>query len=479
MDIFLQAQDTDPLYMQVYRTIRMHIQDGTLSDGTKLPSVRALEKHLQISKTPIETAYQMLIEEGYAVSKPRSGLYVVNPGALRQSQHAQWSPPKPPDGKVAQAAASRPLPADKYAEQPVIDFDLLSVDAESFPVRAWRAALHEALSAPAHVLQQYGDPQGEFGLRDALARYLRTSRGVSCSPEQLFIGTSISQTIRLLSQLLEHSRSVAFEEGGIAQVRQLFEQNGLHIVDVPLNDPAIRHPALADPHLSLVYVTPSHRPSGSPLPYAMRAALLQWAAAGGERYIIEDDYDGEFRYSGRTIPSLQGMDTEGNVIYIGTFSKAFSPALRINYAVLPERLAAALRARKHLLAGPSRIDQLAMQWFIEHGHWARQIRRMRHLYRKKRAQLARLVELHLHPHARIEGDSAGLHLELIVQASCSASELRELAGQQGVRIYVPEQGQSPARVGDPKVYLGFGGIRQSDMERGIRMLRQAWEGVLG
>jgi len=478
MDIILQAHDSEPLYLQLYRNIRTLILEGALTDGTKLPSVRSLEQLLQISKTPIETAYQMLIAEGYALSRPRSGLYVVNPDTLQHPRESGMTMPQQAIDGVQPTLPPAGAAANHHEPAADIDFNLLSVDDESFPVRAWRAALNEALSSPVPILQQYGDPQGEYGLRDALARYLRTSRGVLCSPDQLFIGTSISQSIHLLSQLFAPSRTVAFEQGGIAQVRNLFERNGFRIVDVPLDDPSLRHPALSDPDLSLVYVTPSHRPSGSPLPYAIRAALLQWACAAEDRYVIEDDYEGEFRYAGRTIPSLQGMDARGRVVYAGTFSKAFSPALRMNYIVLPDRLADRLRERKHLLACPSRIDQIAMQTFIAQGHWARQIRRMRHLYRRKRALLASLIETHLHPHARIEGDNAGLHLELAVQASCTAGELQRLAADAGVRVYVPEREPSPAPLRNPKVYLGFGGIRHSDMERGIRLLRQAWASVL-
>ncbi len=470
LDIILSDQDSNPLYLQLYRAIRRLIMEGVVHHGDKLPSVRQLEQQLAISKTPIETAYQMLIEEGYAASRPRSGLYVVNPAA-----GVQLETPILPSAARVQFLSSNSTPA---ATVPLIDYDLLSVDEQSYPVRTWRAALNEALASPINCLQQYGDPQGEYGLRVSLANYLRTSRGLACSPDQIVVGTGISHSIHLLSQLIGTTAAVVFEEGGIAQVRTIFDRNGFRLIDVPLHDPAAIDAACKEHDARIVYVTPSHRPSGMPLPYAMKLQLLRWAGAAEQRYIIEDDYDGEFRYSGRTIPSLQGMDASGVVIYIGTFSKAISPALRMNYLVLPEPLIETLRSHRHLLSCPSRLEQMAMQWFIDHGHWYKQIRRMRLLYRRKRELLTRLVQQHLHPHAWIEGDKAGLHLELTVKTTSSADDLRALAEREGVRVYISASAPSPSSLGYPKVYLGYGGIRSSDMERGIMLLRQAWSSVL-
>lgn len=471
MDILLSERDSNPLYLQLYTKFRCLVIEGILRHGDKLPSVRRLEQQLKISKTPIETAYQMLIEEGFAVSRPRSGLYVVNPGSDFTTNAIR-----------GEAVASSPVASlhrvPILARQPLIDYDLLSVDEQSLPVRAWRAALNEALASSTRMLQHYGDPQGEPNLRGSLSNYLRTSRGLNCSPEQIIVGTGISQSIHLLSQLLGTSGSVAFEEGGIAQVRDIFDRNGFHIVDAPLDDPESVASAFKKHDVHTVYVTPSHRRSGLPMPYAMRVNLLRWAGAEDHRYIIEDDYDGEFRYSGRTIPSLQGMDANGVVIYIGTFSKSISPALRMNYLVLPESLIDKLQASMHLIACPSRIEQTAMHWFMERGHWYKQIRRMRNLYRRKREALIRSIEHHLDPHVSIEGDKAGLHLELTVRTDRSADELRDLAERYGVRIYVSASAASPGSLSHPRVYLGYGGIRSAEMERGIELLKQAWAAVL-
>ncbi|WP_053372805.1 aminotransferase-like domain-containing protein [Paenibacillus sp. FJAT-27812] len=317
MDIVLSGDEKGPLYMSLYRHIRGLIQDGFLQNGAKLPSIRSLQEQTKLSKTTIETAYHMLLEEGYVYSKPRAGLFVINPQVMPAAA-----------GKLKQKAAAQDrshrhsTPQPRYNGQ-VLDFSLLAVDGESFPVRPWKSVLHDALSLHISSVHQYGDPQGEHGLRFQLAQYLKHSRGVNCLPEQIIIGSGISYSVQVLSKLLEGFTTIAVEEAGIAQVRAIFQQHHFNVVPVPLNSHEHLIAALKEKRIPALYLTPSHRPTGSPLSYSLRQQLLNWAASSGA-YLIEDDYDGEFRYSGKTIPSLQGLDEQGNVIYIGTFSKAFT-----------------------------------------------------------------------------------------------------------------------------------------------------------
>lgn len=453
-DILLPENDTRPLYRQLYTTLKEAIQRGDLTDGTKLPSVRTLMSQLSISKTPIETSFQMLIEEGYIKSRPRSGLFVVRPPQMDTAEKAE-----------VQTSSSKSLSSSLQAN--FINFDLLSVDAESIPVRDWRAALSETLLTSSHLLHQYGDTQGEIGFRTSLSQYLNVSRGVRCVPEQIVVGTGISSMIRLLANLMESSHPVAaFEEGGIAQVRSHFTNHGFKIVDTPLTEDQID----LDSSITALYLTPSHRPSGAPLSYPMRMKLLNWASESNA-YIIEDDYDGEFRHSGRTIPAMQGLDQQERVIYMGTFSKVFSPSLRMNYLILPSHLLFKLKEAGHLLSPPSRIDQLAMQTYMEQGKLYQQIRRMRKIYRDKRERLIQLTKQHLEPFVSVVKDGAGLYIELtILHPSCTAEELRQLADQSGVRIYLSTQSAGTP----PKVYLGYGGISKQEMKRGILLLKKAW-----
>ncbi|TYP74033.1 PLP-dependent aminotransferase family protein [Paenibacillus methanolicus] len=493
MEITLPQNDDQPLYRQLYGAIRGMILQGTLPDGTKLPSVKAMQLQLSMSKTPIETACHMLLEEGYLISKPRSGFYVVNPrfpmeiADRHDTVHRQAAPRLAARASAGGHSKVKPI-SMLDREEPirnVIDFDLLAVDPRSLPVREWKAAIAAAIDEYGGTLHRYGDARGEEALRKQIADYLLVSRGARCSPEQVVIVGGIGASIRLLGRLLrDRPAGVAFESGGIAQVGAHFEQNGFTLHDISLHTGKLDGGAFSEMGVRAFYLTPSHRPSGQPLPYPARKALLQWANAE-DAYLIEDDYEGEFRYAGRPVPSLKALDEEDRVIYLGTFSKAFSPALRIGYLVLPQRLLPELANEGSVLSPPSRIDQLAMALYMAQGNWYRQIRRMRLIYQKKRERLIELVHKRLSPHAVITGGGAGLYVELAIRAPGGASDWMQKAEQAGVRVYVGRMSRADRDNakggGNPDaaalVYLGFGGVDESQMEEGILRLGQAWFGM--
>ncbi|KRF11125.1 PLP-dependent aminotransferase family protein [Paenibacillus sp. Soil787] len=462
-DILLTSDEQGPLYIQLYRHIRGLIQRGTIPNGTKLPSIRTLSQQIHFSKNTIETAYQMLIEEGYVISKPRSGLYVVAPLLLPPITNKQAL-------NLSQNTIEESLQSQHEAP---VDFSLLEIDSESFPLQAWKACLNESFNYNSGCIHQYGDNKGEYALRLQIAHYLQQSRGVSCSPEQILIGTGMSNSLHLLSKLIGQSARIAFEKNAIAQVGDIFTQNGYTVVPFPLNENELSIAEIVSANIDAVYVTPSHRPSGHPLSYAIRQELIHWAYHN-QSHIIEDDYDGEFRHAGKTIASLQGLDQHGVVIYIGTFSKAFTPALRMNYMVLPHQLLPKLQSIERTLSSPSRMDQLAMALFMERGHWYRHIRRMRNTYRKKHERILQLIQTHLGSLVQIEGGGAGLHIELTVNRTCSAEKLKDLALAKGVRVYSSQQPEQVPNNKKPKIYLGFGGVTIKNMERGIPLLKEAW-----
>jgi GntR family transcriptional regulator/MocR family aminotransferase len=459
IDILLPNPNEGPIYMQLYKQIRELILNGVLSDGMKLPSVRSLQEQLRISKTTIESAYHQLLAEGYITSKPRSGFVVVHSHARLQSK----------------ATLLVPQVVSQFV-QDVVDFNLLDVDRETFPSASWRSALTETMALYRDTLHQYGDPKGEYALRKMIAEYVRSSRGVYCSPEEIIIGTGISYSLFLLSRLIEQPATVAFEEASIAQVGSNFTQNGFSVASFQFYNQSLNITDLESKNVQVLYVTPSHRPSSQPLTFSMRQQLLDWAITN-HAYIIEDDYDGEFRYGGKTIPALQGLDPTGVVIYIGTFSKAFTPALRMNYMVLPFPLVEKLQPIQSVLSCPSRMDQLAMKLFMERGHWYRHIKRIRRRYRKKYELLTQLIKQHLSPGVQFEEDNAGLHIELKVRAERDEETLINLALAEGVRVYGPQMLEQSSNRGYAKIYLGFGGVPMEDMERGILRLQRAWSGV--
>lgn len=470
-DLTLSEEEDGPLYMRLYRHFRRMIADGTLREGAKLPSVRAARQQLQVSKTTVESAYQLLLAEGCVYSKPKSGYVVV--GAAGAAGAGRATRTRTGTMRRQMAAASAPAATESEAK-PAVDFHLLHVDPDSFPAKAWRSALGEATTRYRAVLHEYGDPQGERALREHVAHYLQQSRGVSCEPERIVIGTGFSYSLFLIKQLLGGAGRVAFEQSSFAQVGSIFRQHGFIPVPVSLFDETGAAPA-AQPHtqpLQAVYVTPSHRPAGKPLTNDRKERLLGWAAANGLS-VIEDDYDGEFRHDGKPVPALQAADRHGIVIYAGTFSKAFTPALRMNYMVLPQRLACRLANVEALLSCPSRMDQLAMSVFMERGHWYRHLKRIRKRYKAKRDKLCRLIERELSPFVRVDAGSTGLQLELTAAADPGAERLIALARQAGVRVY-GAQHEAGERDGRTRVYMGFGSVTDEEMERGVRLLRGAW-----
>jgi len=470
-DILLPEQSEQPLYQQLYFLIRDSIRSGVIANGQRLPSVRSLQNQLNISKTPIETAYQMLTAEGYVISKPRSGLYAVNP--------YQRGVARPMSGEVAKPAPAAPAQGTEYSLPPVqVDFNPTALDPEAFPVRIWNKMLKESLDHHLHEIGHYGDPQGEYGLRMVVSDYLRNSRGVQSTPEQVVIGAGTAYSMGILSKLLKGIQAVAFEEPGYSLVRDQFHLNGFQVIPIPVGDAGISIAALKRRQVQLVYVTPSHQfPTGSIMPYPERERLLQWAE-DNHAYIIEDDYDGEFRYHGKPIPSLQGLDRSGRVIYAGTFSKVLTPTLRMNYLVLPSDLLNRLKKMPHaLFFAPSRVEQWAMESFFKEGHWYRHIRRTRSLYRKRHRHLIDILHTYLGNQVEISGQYSGLHIQLTVKKHVTSDELIRLAAEQGVRVYDLRKmwiGQTQDAGQYPRLYMGFAGLREEEMDYGIQLLRKAW-----
>lgn len=234
---------------------------------------------------------------------------------------------------------------------------------------------------------------------------------------------------------------------------------------------------LTDNEIRLLYITPSHRPTGEPLSYVMRQQMLQWANKN-RGYIIEDDYDGELRLSGKPIPSLQGLDKDGVVIYMGTFSKVFTPSLRMSYMILPLQLLEKLQLLDQVYSCPSRMNQWAMQLFMSRGHWYRHLRRMRKVYRLKHEALVQYIRTYMPDSVAVNSSGSGLHIELSITTPVNAEHLMELAKQEGVLVYGSQDNQMRLAGGNPKIYLGFGGIKVKDMDRGVQLLRKAWSTVL-
>ncbi|WP_046173518.1 MocR-like pyridoxine biosynthesis transcription factor PdxR [Domibacillus indicus] len=462
MDItpFLNRSLEIPLYQQLYQFFKKTMHEGRIQKGVKLPSKRLLAAQLSISQTTVERAYEQLAAEGYIVSRPRSGWFADYDG----SDFVQMKMPGMPAMKL-----------EAEDTKQIIDFHYGNVDSARFPFSAWRKSMVGSLDQYGHLLYQPGDVLGELELRGLIAEYLYQSRGVRCVPEQVVIGAGSPVLMHLLCQIFGPDRSIGFEDPGSSRSRTIFEAGHMKILPVPVDKEGIRVQELQKAQPDLVYVTPSHQfPLGTVMTINRRMQLLRWAAEKGA-FIIEDDYDGEFRYSGQPIPSLQGLDRHGRVIYMGTFSKSLLPSMRISYLILPPSLLEKGRGIASLYKQTvSRHSQLALAEFIQKGEWQKHMNRMRKLYQKKRSVLLEALQSELGSQVQIRGENSGLHILLDVDTPFSEKELIERASRHGVKMYPASpfyQQEPPAAT----VLLGFAGVPEDDIRSGISKLKAAWK----
>ncbi|KYP79264.1 PLP-dependent aminotransferase family protein [Ferroacidibacillus organovorans] len=453
-----------PYYRQLYWFMRTEIEAGRIAVGTKLPSIRELAASLQTSKTTVESAYQQLLAEGYITSKSRTGFFSLAPEETFMA----------PSRKQTFTAQSS---TNETACRIEIDFHPAHTDTSQFPTTTWRKLFNEVWNKMDNELLLFGDPLGEGGLRQQIAEYLQQSRGVRCTPDQIVIGSGLHSSIQLLSQLLNNDEKVlAMEDPGYIKARSWFNRLSVPVIPIELEDDGLSMEGLQRSQANLVYVTPSHQfPKGMVMSYTKRKQLLQWASAQN-RIIIEDDYDGEFRYTEKPIPSLQGLDMNDTVVYIGTFSKSLSSALRMNYMVLPIQLLNRLMdLRLPLDPAVSRSLQAVMERFMKLGHWETHLRRMRRVYRRKHEVLVESLRAEFGSSIVLIGYGAGLHVSVtLVDHPWSEVELIESAESVGVRVYNFPPSREHADSHSPTLYLGFGGLTPEQIHDGVRRLREVW-----
>ncbi|MMZ53640.1 HTH-type transcriptional regulatory protein GabR [compost metagenome] len=469
----LDELSSEALYMQLYRYIRDEIVAGRIPSNVRLPSIRRLSAHLSVSRTPVALAYDQLLAEGYIRSKPRSGFFAAElelPASIPSLHAGSRSIVSPSPPRAYHAPQDEPR---RY------DFGYGSIDLASFPLTKWRKLMNRCLLPENSRLLLYGDLQGEPELRKEIAAYLYQIRGVRCRPEQIVVGAGTYHSLDLLFQLLKKEITcLAVEEAVNDGMKALFKQFPFDYRPLRLESDGIRIEEVYASEAQAVYVTPSHQfPFGMTLSIGKRMKLLNWAKER-QAYIIENDYDGEFRYSGRPIPSLQSLDDDGRVIYVGTFSKSLTPSFRISYLVLPPLLLEQFRLRRHSydqLASP--IFQKTLQLFMESGDFERHMRKMRSLYHKKHDALLQAIHHAFKDSADSIGAGSGLHVLLRIRNGMSESELVRTAKKEGVNVYpTSPYALKPEFAVPSTVLLGFGGLSIEDIHAGIDRLKQAWSG---
>ena len=404
-----------PLYEALYRCIREDILTGKLSPGTKLPSKRALAAHLEVSKVTVEGAYSQLLAEGYLRSEEKVGYFVESDHHARPQSHA-------------------PAPAEAPAPRWLLDLTVNS-PAAGFPFSVWMRLQRQVMLDYGDRLLAHLPPQGYPELRNAIADHLLQFRGMRVDPENILIGAGTDFLYNLLIQLLGRDRRYAVEDPGYRKIRQIYGAGGVVCVSAPMDAFGVMPDRLGD--AQILHCSPSHHfPTGIVTPALRRRQLLEWAEEKPERFIIEDDYDSEFRFHSHPVPALLTMDRSGKVIYMNTFSKTLAPSIRISYMVLPPALMEKFREKLgfYSCTVPS-FEQYTLARFLSGGWFEKHINRMRKFYRTRRNRIIEALESSPFAHrVTILEQDAGLHFLLRVDTQLTDRALTELCARSGIRV---------------------------------------------
>lgn len=467
IDLSLTNRAGHPLYLQIYENIVSQIKDGRLMPGCRLPGKRSMAEQLAVAVNTVDTAYQMLLAEGYLESRPRSGFFV-----LPYTDTLLAAPGEKPERRVP----------DQHNH---IRFDLStgSVDTALFPFRTWGRIQKELLYNGEELLS-HGHRSGDEDLRAAIGEYLRVYRGVECCTEQIIVGAGMEYLLGLVAQLFQGS-TAAIENPGYIRSRTILHNCGVNCRYVDIDESGLSVDGLAQSGADLCYVTPSHHyPTGVTMPVGRRAQLLRWAAEQDGRYILEDDYDAEFRFDMRPLPSLQGMGGgNGPVIYLCTFSKSLAPGIRIACMVLPNSL---LHRWQEMFGGyantVSRFEQQTLHRFISDGHFTRHLARMRKIYRARMEALSSALEESFgKERISLQGRHTGLHLLLTLHDASGESEMVRLAQQHGIRLRGLSEYYLDRRIDCPKntVIIGYASLADHDIPELTMALQNAWASFSG
>lgn len=456
-----------PLYQQLFDQLRHRIEEGGQPEGSRLPPIRSMAADLGCARNTVENAYALLAQEGYVKSRPGSGYIVQNVAFLQV------------DADRSQAPGEKLLGADENRVR--YDFTYGNLEPGTFPAAAWRAITDDILlSVERTGCDAYNDPFGEEALRSAIAWRLATQRGIDCTPSQIIIQGGTQTSMQNLLALFDGARDVvAMEDPGYDGVRTVVERARFALAPCRVGAGADAFRAdLEASGARLAYLTPSSQfPTCSVMPTDTREAVLKWAERH-DAYLLEDDYCRDFRYRERSLPPLASMDRRGRVIYMGTFSKSLSPALRINYLVLPEPLRD--RWREAFASSYSPVpwlNQQVLARFMTDGSWDRHLRRVQAKNRRKYETLTRVLRAIMGNDVEMLENGTGLHLLVRVRDGRPQDELVRQAAEADVAVYPTKKyWTDPARHVSSTVLVGFSSIAEDDIEPGIRALAAAWFG---
>lgn len=456
----IDPQGADPLYVQVYQQIKDLIYRQELTSHSRLPSKRQLAQTNGISQNTVIKAYEQLIDEGYIYALERSGYFVSE---LTHLVHYQ-----------TKAEPSLPSGEDQK-ESWRYDLTRSNADAELFPFKDFRKLYRDQLREESADLLAVSPGKGLYSLRLALAGYLNRSRGVPCQADQLVLGPSSQYLFSLLLGLLDQGQVLGIEDPGYHSLNALFRQKGLDVVGISLDSKGASLEDIKPSRADFLYLTPGHQfPTGVIMPMDRRLEILDWASQAEGRYIIEDDYDSEFKYSGIPVPSLASLDQKGQVIYMGSLSRTLAPSLRMSYMVLAPNLVEDFNAYySYLTPAVSTLQQSVLASYLESGAYERQVNTARSHHRKKRDLLVEACQ-RCQPDSRITGQEAGVHLLWQIRQNFDGEDFKEGCRERGINIkLLSDFSLAPNDDQARTIYLNFSSIPLGEIEAVVGLLNQA------
>jgi GntR family transcriptional regulator / MocR family aminotransferase len=479
--IMLDNRGKSPIYRQLYDWLRTAITEGRIRPGQRLPSTRSMAAELQISRISVFNAYEQLRSEGYLEAFVGSGTCVarkIPDDAFGLPTHKRKGSQRViaesgPRTVSARAVALLKVPSEAWLHN-LGAFRVSLPALDEFPVDVWSKLVARHSRRLSRAIMAYGHAMGYLPFREAIAEYLSTFRGVRCDSSQILVTTGSQQALQISSQvLLDPKDQVLVEEPGYPGARLAFTSAAAQLIPVPVDGEGmiVSEIVARSRRARVAYVTPSHQyPLGMTMSAARRMSLLKWAVRSGS-WIIEDDYDSEYRFGSRPIPSLQGLDMHGRVIYVGTLSKVLFPALRLGYVVVPKDLVPAFSAARDaadIFSSP--LYQAVLTDFIREGHFARHIRRMRMLYMDRRKALVNAIRNQMGSIVEVIGAEAGMHLVAFLPPATDDDSVSKHAAQNGISA-MPLSSCYLTRPKRAGLILGYGGVNPRQIQDGIHKLR--------
>ncbi len=418
-----EGRGKESLYEYLYKRIREDIVSFRLSPNEKLPSKRTLAKNLNISTITVENAYSQLMAEGYIFSVAKSGYYVSQIAAKKENERKKQAAYEEREEKQEPAFFA--------------DFTSNSVPVDGFPFATWTKLMRDTMSDSPDKLMASSPSEGIFELRKAISDHLFDFRGMDISPDQIIIGAGTEYLYGLIIQLLGRDKIYAVENPGYGKIGRIYTANGISCVPISLDENGINPDEIEISGADVVHISPSHHfPTGIVTPISRRYELLSWASKSTDRFIIEDDYDSEFRLLGKPVPTLQSIDVLQKVIYINTFSKSLTSTIRISYMVLPKSLMRLYREKLSFYSCTvPNFEQYTLAKFIERGFFEKHINRMRNYYRTQRDTVMSCIKAHPRfSTVTIREENSGLHFLMSVRTKLSDEQLKARAREKGINI---------------------------------------------